>query len=189
MYNNVFRWFDGSTAFYVNTYIHQDGIRLEGQSIKCLLLLDNVVKAYSCNNYLYYTNVKKAYICEKRIKNIEHSHLKSITASNITRKIFESSARNYIQQEAFGERRTLHVCDLWPWLVTLTLLQGQEMSLIVLCLGTRYNVYECNSLRDMTINSFFVTFDLRLWPWAYVKVTFTSISRCTLCSWMFVSKL
>ena len=56
------------------------------------------------------------------------------------------------------------------------------MSLIVLCLGTRYDVYECNSLRDMTTNSFFVTFDLHLWPWAYVNVTFTSISRCILCS-------
>ena len=44
-------------------------------------------------------------------------------------------------------------------------------------LGTRYDVYECDSLRNMTINSFFVTFDH-----AYVKVTFTSISRCTLCS-------
>ena len=28
----------------------------------------------------------------------------------------------------------------------------------------------------------FVTFDLHLWPSAYVKVTFTLISRCTLCS-------
>ena len=28
------------------------------------------------------------------------------------------------QQEAFRERRHLHVCDLWPWVVTLTLSQG-----------------------------------------------------------------
>ena len=45
----------------------------------------------------------------------------------------------------------------------------------------RYDVCDSNSLRDMTINSFFVTFDLHLWPSAYVKVTFTLISRCTLC--------
>ena len=55
------------------------------------------------------------------------------------------------------------------------------MSLTVLCLGTRYDVCECNCLRDMTINSFLV-FDLHLWPWAYVKVNFTLTSRCTLCS-------
>ena len=56
------------------------------------------------------------------------------------------------------------------------------MLLIVLCLGIRYDVCECNSLRDMIINSFFVTFDLHLWPSAYVKVTFTQINRCTLYS-------
>ena len=53
---------------------------------------------------------------------------------------------------------------------------------IVLCLGSRYDVCECNSLREMTIYSFFVTFDLHLWPSVYVKVTLTLISRCTLCS-------
>ena len=60
------------------------------------------------------------------------------------------------------ERRHLHVCDLWPWVVTLTSSQGIKglchlMSLIVLYLGTRYDVCMCNSLRDMTISSF-------LWP-------------------------
>ena len=49
------------------------------------------------------------------------------------------------------------------------------MSLIELCLGSRYDVCGCNSLQDMTINSFFVTFDLHLWHSA-----FTLISRCTL---------
>ena len=67
-----------------------------------------------------------------------------------------------IQQEAFRERRHLHVCDLWPWVVTLTLSQGQislcnSMSLIVLYLGSRYDVCECNSLWDMSISTF-------LWP-------------------------
>ena len=32
---------------------------------------------------------------------------------------------NQLEQEAFRERRHLHVCDLWPWVVTLTLSQGQ----------------------------------------------------------------
>ena len=80
------------------------------------------------------------------------------------------------KQEAFRERRHLHVCDLSPWVVTLTLSQGQTglchmMSLIVLYLGTKYDVCECKSLRHMTISSFFVTFDLRLWPSSSVKVT------------------
>ena len=37
------------------------------------------------------------------------------------------------------------------------------------------------SLRDMTISSFFMTFDLRLWPSSSVKVTFIFIIRWTLC--------
>ena len=47
------------------------------------------------------------------------------------------------------------------------------MSLIVLCFGSRYDVGECNSVRDVTINSFFVTFDLHLGPLDYAKVAFT----------------
>ena len=54
------------------------------------------------------------------------------------------------------------------------------MSLDVLYLGTRYDVCECNSLRHVNISSFFVTFDLRLWPSSSVKVTFTFIIRWTL---------
>ena len=56
-----------------------------------------------------------------------------------------------MKQEAFRERRHLHVCDLLPWRVTLTLHQGQKsschlMSLIVLYLDTRYEVCECKIL-------------------------------------------
>ena len=32
---------------------------------------------------------------------------------------------NKCQKEAFRERKHLHFCELWPWHVTLTLLQGQ----------------------------------------------------------------
>ena len=35
-----------------------------------------------------------------------------------------------IQQEAFRERRHLHVCDIWPCGVTLTFRQGQESDVI-----------------------------------------------------------
>ena len=86
------------------------------------------------------------------------------TNYNLRRLILISNSR----QEAFRERRHLHVCDLRPWSVTLTLVQGQEslshqMSLIVLCLGSKYDVCECNSLRDMSIIiHFFVTFDLHM---------------------------
>ena len=55
------------------------------------------------------------------------------------------------------------------------------MSLIVLYHGTRYDVCEFNSLRDMTISSFFFTFDLCLWPSSFVNVTLIFIIRWTLC--------
>ena len=51
------------------------------------------------------------------------------------------------------------------------------MSLFILYLGTRYDVYEFNTLRDITICLFHVTFDLHLRPSAYVKVTLILISR------------
>ena len=54
------------------------------------------------------------------------------------------------------------------------------MSLILLYIGTRYDVCKCNSLRHMTIDSYFVTFDLRLWPSSSVNVTFILIIRLTL---------
>ena len=66
-------------------------------------------------------------------------------------------------QESFREHRHLHVCGLWPWVVTLTVSQGQKglchyMVLIVLYRPWyRYDVCEFNSLRDMTISLF-------LWP-------------------------
>ena len=63
------------------------------------------------------------------------------------------------------------------------------MLLFVLSLGTRSDVCECNSLRDMTINSFFMIFGLHLWPSAYVKVYFTLISRWTLWSCTFVPSM
>ena len=60
------------------------------------------------------------------------------------------------------------------------------MSLVVLYFGTMYDVCECNTFRDMTISSFFVTFDLRLWPSLSVKVTLISIIRWTLCCCVYV---
>ena len=38
----------------------------------------------------------------------------------------ERKKKDRKRQEAFRERRHLHVCDLWPWRLTLTLVQGQE---------------------------------------------------------------
>ena len=53
---------------------------------------------------------------------------------------------------------------------------------VVYCIyiGTRYDVCECNSLQHMTISSFFVTLDLRLWPSSSVKATFIFSIRWTL---------
>ena len=66
------------------------------------------------------------------------------------------------KQKAFRECRHHLVCDLWPLRVTLTLSQGQKglchlMSRILSYLGTKCDVCECKTLRDMTISSF-------LWP-------------------------
>ena len=49
------------------------------------------------------------------------------------------------------------------------------MSLVLLYFGTRYDVYEFDTLWDITIRLFYVTFDLHLWPSAFVKVTCTLI--------------
>ena len=89
------------------------------------------------------------------------------------------------QQEAFRERRHLHVCDLWPWRVTLTLLQGQE-SYVIRCRLLYCALIPGMMNLNVTVCEIwplihFVTFDLHLWPSAYVKVSFTLISRCTLC--------
>ena len=63
------------------------------------------------------------------------------------------------------------------------------MSLIVLYLCTRYDVYGFITLWDITICLFYVTFDLHLSPSLSVKVTFTLLILCILCCWMFVPKL
>ena len=82
-------------------------------------------------------------------------------------------------------QRTQTPRRLWPltlWCDLDLSSRSRKMLLIVFYLGTRYDVYGFNTLRNITICLFYVTFDLHLWPWAYVKVTFTSISRCTLCN-------
>ena len=99
-----------------------------------------------------------------------------------------------IKQEAFRERRHLHVCDLWPCAVTLTFRQDQVswchcMPLIILYLDTRYDVHGFDGLQDITICLFYVTFDLHHWTSAFVKVTCTLIIICILCCWMFVPKM
>ena len=53
-------------------------------------------------------------------------------------------------------------------------------------LGTRYDVYGFITLRYITICFFHVTFDLHLWPSAFVKVTCTLIIISNLCCKMFV---
>ena len=66
--------------------------------------------------------------------------------------------QNKKKQEAFIERRHLHVCDL-----DLTSRSRKLMSLnVAYCIVPWYLVCECNSLQDMTIYSFFVTFDRHL---------------------------
>ena len=92
-------------------------------------------------------------------------------------------------------QRTQTPPRLWPLTLTCDLdliaRSRKLMSLdVAYCIvpwyQVRYDVCECNCMRDMTINSFLVTFDLHLWPSVYFKVTFTLISRCTLCSCTFV---
>ena len=55
------------------------------------------------------------------------------------------------------------------------------MSLIVICLGTRYDVCGCNNYK---IWPFVYFYDLRpspMWPSPSVKVTIILITKCTLC--------
>ena len=63
------------------------------------------------------------------------------------------------------------------------------MSLIVLYLRTRYDIYVFNTLRDITICLFHVTFDLHLWPSAFVRALCTIIIKRILCCWIFLSKM
>ena len=44
-------------------------------------------------------------------------------------------------------------------------------------------------IHHITICLFYLTFDLHLWPLAFVKVTYTLIIICILCCWMFVPKM
>ena len=73
------------------------------------------------------------------------------------------------KEEAFRERRHLHVCDLWPCGVTLTFCVGKKnwyhkMSLIVLYL-LQYDVYGSNTFN---ISPFYLTFHLHMWPSTFV---------------------
>ena len=45
------------------------------------------------------------------------------------------------------------------------------------------------TLWDITICLFYVTFDIHLWPSAFVKVICILIIICILCCWMFVTKM
>ena len=90
------------------------------------------------------------------------------------------------KQEAFRERRHLHVCDLRPWRVILTLTSKVKKAYVIRC-----RLLYCALVPGMSVKVIvcevwtlinFVTFALHLWPSAYIKVIFTRISRCTLCS-------
>ena len=63
------------------------------------------------------------------------------------------------------------------------------MPLIILYLVTKYIVYGLNTLQDITICLFYVTFDLHLRYSDFVKVTCNLIVRCVLCCEMFVPKM
>ena len=53
--------------------------------------------------------------------------------------------RKSTKKETFRERRHLQVCDLWPWVVTLTLDQGQKG----LCHQMSLIIYYCTLLPGM----------------------------------------
>ena len=114
---------------------------------------------------------------------------------NVVKILNPKTSKNWKKkQEAFRERRHLHVCDLWPWRVTLTLLQGQEslchwMLHIILYLSIRYDVYGFITLQHIPICLLYVTLDLHLWPSSSVKVTVILIIICILCCCMFVPKM
>ena len=86
------------------------------------------------------------------------------------------------KRETFSERRHLHGCDLWPWCVNLTLLQGQEsLCRLLYCALVpgmiSMNVIVCEILP--------LIYFCDLWP---SPVTFSLChghfhsSRCALCS-------
>ena len=82
----------------------------------------------------------------------------------------------YIKQEAFRERRHLHVCDLWPSRSRKLMSLDVAYRIVPWC-----DVSEWNSFQAITLISFLETFHLHLWPSTYVKVTFTLIIICALC--------
>ena len=86
---------------------------------------------------------------------------------------------------------TLHVydLDLWPWSYFKVQKAYVIRCRLLHCALVPGMMSVCNSLRDMTINSFFVTFDLHRWPSAYAKVTSTLFSRCTLYSCTLVPRM
>ena len=70
--------------------------------------------------------------------------------------LFTNWDQIYCLTRSIQRTQTPQLCDLWPCVVTLILSQGQKglyhwMSLIVLDLGTRYDVYAFITLRDITI--------------------------------------
>ena len=133
-------------------------------------------------DWLKYRMKKKSWCVLTRTRSVSNESLKS--QSSLMSSLCNISCNK--KQEAFRERRHLHVGDLWSWVVTLTQSQGQKrlchkMSLIVFYFGNRYDVYGYDTLRDITICLVYVTFLLHLWPLSSVKVTCILIIRCILC--------
>ena len=63
---------------------------------------------------------------------------------------------------------------VWPWPFVKVKKADVIWCHLLYCTlvpGTRYDVYGFNTLRNITICLFYVTFDLHLWPFAFVKVT------------------
>ena len=76
---------------------------------------------------------------------------------------------------------------IWPWPLTLTKGQGHRhlghwMHLIVLYLGTKYEVCKWNSLKDMTSSLFFLPIFGKILPWP-LTLTFSQGHR-HLSHWM-----
>ena len=97
---------------------------------------------------------------------------------SILQKTMQQNKR--IIKEAFRERRHFHVCDLWPWVVTLLLSQGQKgLCHYSCCLLYCTLVPGIMSVSVIVCKIWpFVHFcDLRLWPSSSVKVTFIFIIR------------
>ena len=82
------------------------------RKLKCDVVTSSPIRIWWNSN----TNLLRAYLSDK-LNFILIRHKKAeIQSREVNR-----------EQEAFKERRHLHVCKFWPWRVTLTLLQGQEI--------------------------------------------------------------